>query len=483
MKQYTLKNYKMIENYEFDLNKINIVVGENSSGKSSFLRSLQLLKQTAHFSFEKLHTNFKEGIDFGEYSNLVKNKNESTVGFKIVLDKKIKSYGDFLIEGVEWVYEKNNLKKIIIILNESTLEIILNKNKLEKIKLNNQELEISDITMVKYIKEFCFPMINSVNSENVLFRYMEASEKAKISEEDRLELLKLLINKRKEIYLNKDLKFDIKYNGSERHILKRNILNEQKKIVILNSLDEFRKNEISYMANKILEDISKELKRKFMGIIYTGAIRALGERYYRIVEDEFSGDYTVNNDISRQLYNFKTNKTDSLKLFNNFIYEHFNFKIDVITLNTKDNEPIFFFVEIEKDGKKNNLVDVGAGYSQILPILYACFGKERNISATIVIEQPELHLHPKMQSDLLDLILKLSKKNPNLKFIIETHSSLVIDRIGKNIMMENYNSKDINVFIFNKKENLEIKKTKYGEDGILEEWPIRFFSAKELKKW
>lgn len=41
MKNYRLKNYKMIEDYEFDLNKINIVVGENSSGKSSFLRSFQ----------------------------------------------------------------------------------------------------------------------------------------------------------------------------------------------------------------------------------------------------------------------------------------------------------------------------------------------------------------------------------------------------------------------------------------------------------
>lgn len=483
MKNYRLKNYKMIEDYEFDLNKINIIVGENSSGKSSFLRSLQLLKQTAYFSFEKLHTNFKEGIDFGEYSNLVKNKDESMVGFKVIFEKKIKSYGDFFIEGIEWAYEKNILKKIIIILNDSILEIILEKNKLEKIKLNNQELEISDVTMMKYTKDFCFPSLGTSNLENIFYRYMEASEKAKVPEDKRMELLHLLINKKNEIYLNKELKFDIKYSGTDKNILKRKILIERKKIDVLNKSNEFIKNEITYMANRILGDLNKEFKRKFMGIIYTGAIRALGERYYRIVEDEFTGDYTVNNDISRQLYNFKTNAPEILKLFNTFIYEHFKFKVDVITLNIKNDEPIFFYVEIEKEGAKNNLVDVGAGYSQILPILYACFGKRKNNSATIVIEQPELHLHPKMQSDLLDLLLKLSKDNPNLKFIIETHSSLIIDRVGKNIMIENYDSKDINVFIFNKEQNLEIKKTRYGQDGVLEEWPIRFFSAKEIKKW
>lgn len=144
---------------------------------------------------------------------------------------------------------------------------------------------------------------------------------------------------------------------------------------------------------------------------------------------------------------------------------------------------MFFSIEIEKDGNKKNILDVGTGFSQLLPILYSCFGKEKDFPTIILIEQPELHLHPKMQSDLIDFILKLCNKNEKLKFVLETHSSLLINRLGKHVTKRNFSNKDINLFIFNKKENLEIKKINFDENGIINEWPFNFFSEKELERW
>ncbi|MGL5052993.1 MAG: AAA family ATPase [Cetobacterium sp.] len=481
MKNYRLKNYKMIEDYEFDLNKINIVVGENSSGKSSFLRSFQLLKQSMYFSYKKLNTNFKEGIDFGGYYNLLPNGIEKPIVFKIDFDNELKTYGEFKIKGIEWSYKANELNMIKIILEDSLLKVEIDQQKVKSVEFNNIFLKEYENKIIKYVKERCFPVLGEVNSEVMFSRICQIEEidlnglmkNDKLLESQTSKVLTTIINNNNKIFLNEKLKF---YN-----ILDSNE-NEKKILEILdNKYKMFKNSEISLMVDNFLEDAGKELNRKLNNVIYTGAIRAVGERYYRI-ESDYSFDYMINNDVNKKIYKLKEN--NNLYLFNKFISEYFDFEIEVKTLNLKNSEEVFFYISIIKNQAEENIVDVGAGYSQILPILYACFGKEKNIASTIVIEQPELHLHPKMQSDLIDLILKLSDKNPNLKFIIETHSSLIIDRIGKHIYKKNYKNKDINVFIFNKKEdNLEIKKTEFDERGLLKEWPIRFFSAKELKEW
>ena len=88
-----------------------------------------------------------------------------------------------------------------------------------------------------------------------------------------------------------------------------------------------------------------------------------------------------------------------------------------------------------------------------------------------------------MQSDLIDLFLKISNSNPELKLIIETHSNIIVDRIGKNIYKNNYDANNVNLLIFNKNDKLEIIQTKYDKEGTIEKWPARFFSAKDIEKW
>ena len=507
MKSYTLKNYKLIKEQEFDLNKINIIVGENSSGKSSFLRSFQLLKQSMYFSNGKLNTNFKDGIDFGGFFNLLPRGEEKPVTFKIIFENAIESYGEFKIEGIEWSYEDNNLTFINIFLEEDVvLEIKLESQQIKKIKFNNNLLKEFEKNKIIFSKDKCFPILEEINEE---FRYNKYRHyRVMLSDEEKndKDIFNFLLYYEDNIVLNKKLEFILK-KGKEPYRKwnrKEEIQNYDLAKRILNPMNSensikhkiFKSNEIKFMCNTILEDVGEAVKNKIESIIYTGAIRAVGERYYRI-ESNYFFDYTLNNDVSRKLY--QLNETNLLDKFNKFIAKYLDFKVEVKTLSSSDfkgspeAKEIFFYIQIIKQNFSENIVDVGAGYSQILPILYACFEKGERDSSTIIIEQPELHLHPKMQSDLMDLILKLSKKNPKLQFIIETHSSLIIDRIGKNINLKNYKNSDVNIFIFNKKDKnilgcnskiiLDIKKTKYTNEGILEEWPLRFFSAKGIKKW
>lgn len=479
MEKYGLKNYKLIKNYNFNLNKINIAVGENSSGKSSFLRSLQLLKQSIPFNLTKLHTNLNNGLDYGEYFNLVTEGNaEANIIFEINFNDVLNNtYGDMILKGTKLEYNNNLLKTIHIILNIGSLTIkFSDENKIQEIKLNKFDLldKINEKIITRTTVENCFPKLIFENDIKDSIAILIEAKLSKVipfnfASSFKEGFIDFLIEKN--FYLNEDLIF----------ISKKNTNKIEKFLENINNIKELKQNELKIMIGTILEEAEKKIRMEFENIIYIGPIRAIGERYYRITEEERDKKYTViNNDVSRKLYNLSLNK--GLDEFNNFIKENFDFGVNVVTLKNKNNEDIFFSIEINRMGDKKNLLDVGAGYSQLIPILYTCFGKEK-FKATIVIEQPELHLHPKMQSDLIDFILKLSKKNSELKFIIETHSSLMIDRIGKNIFKKNYNPNNVNIFIFEKQDELKIQETKYSNEGILKKWPIRFFSGKEIKEW
>ena len=81
----------------------------------------------------------------------------------------------------------------------------------------------------------------------------------------------------------------------------------------------------------------------------------------------------------------------------------------------------------DESGIPVSLLDVGYGVSQVLPIILQTLLAKNQV---ITIEQPELHIHPKLQANLADLFI-WSAKNNNNKFIIETHSEHIILRLQK----------------------------------------------------
>ena len=85
------------------------------------------------------------------------------------------------------------------------------------------------------------------------------------------------------------------------------------------------------------------------------------------------------------------------------------------------------------DSRTNTRVshrDVGIGISQVLPVLVSAYASKNNI---VAIEQPEIHLHPKLQAELGDVFIKSALGNQKNKFILETHSEHLILRILRRI--------------------------------------------------
>ena len=88
------------------------------------------------------------------------------------------------------------------------------------------------------------------------------------------------------------------------------------------------------------------------------------------------------------------------------------------------------------------LSDVGFGVSQLLPFIVQSLVSEKQI---ISIEQPEVHIHPKLQADLGDLLAEAIKEPRQNRFIIETHSEHLILRLQRLVRKKEIRPEDVSV--------------------------------------
>ncbi|MCY4172184.1 MAG: AAA family ATPase [Bacteroidetes bacterium] len=128
-------------------------------------------------------------------------------------------------------------------------------------------------------------------------------------------------------------------------------------------------------------------------------------------------------------------------------------EIEIRRLGKTGSSP--FQIQVRKFGKrrkgpKQNLIDVGYGVSQILPILTELLLSENN--RMVLLQQPEIHLHPSVQASLGSLLCEIASKGRQL--IIEAHSEFLIDRIRMDVRDETTNLKpeDVSILFFERND-------------------------------
>ena len=88
-----------------------------------------------------------------------------------------------------------------------------------------------------------------------------------------------------------------------------------------------------------------------------------------------------------------------------------------------------FHLELKVGGVESNIMDVGYGVSQIYPMLARIMrASQRGIQAAFLLQQPEVHLHPRAQAELGSFFVESVKKDGHT-FLVETHSDFIVDRI------------------------------------------------------
>lgn len=128
--------------------------------------------------------------------------------------------------------------------------------------------------------------------------------------------------------------------------------------------------------------------------------------------------------------------------------------------------------------KLHDLTHVGVGVSQALPIVVLSLLADSG--STLIFEQPELHLHPKVQTRLADFFMSLIFAGKQC--IVETHSEYLISRLRYlSAMAENVEiSKQIKIYFVDKPKNQSIyTPVTISETGVIKNWPDGFFDETE----
>ena len=117
-----------------------------------------------------------------------------------------------------------------------------------------------------------------------------------------------------------------------------------------------------------------------------------------------------------------------------------------------------------RSGSRANIMDVGYGISQSLPILVdVCTETE----CAFLLQQPEVHLHPRAQAELARLFVESFKKHGN-QFLVETHSDYIIDRVRilvRNLLVD---AGDVSILYFEPKGSaVKIHSLTLDKDGNL----------------
>ena len=84
--------------------------------------------------------------------------------------------------------------------------------------------------------------------------------------------------------------------------------------------------------------------------------------------------------------------------------------------------------------------------------------------ATILVEQPELHLHPKLQANLMKIIVEYNDEGRENRFIIETHSEHMLRKVQVMVVKGELNKDDVVVYYFDNKDGTTRKKEMEIED-------------------
>ena len=119
------------------------------------------------------------------------------------------------------------------------------------------------------------------------------------------------------------------------------------------------------------------------------------------------------------------------------------------------------------------LVDMGYGLGQFLPVLVLCYYAPAG--STLILEQPGIHLHPKVQSQLADFLIEVVTER-KLQVLIESHSEHLLNRLQRRVAEEKIDADQTALYFCRNEEGVStIEKLKMDEFGNIANWPENFF--------
>jgi len=551
VESFEIWNFKSIEySGVISFPKITVLIGANSTGKSSILQSLLLMKQTMEAEEPSVPLVLNgPSIQLGEYRDFIYRKEirrpfiikfnfEKHSGEEHICEicgKIYTRWGWFLkhikkehpkywqkkremISTKEYFLSRKQSLKLKYEFNSKTGGIILRELELEnpepyhglmlsslKIKqlANCIRLTATSLSGKQiYTKEQKIPKAMEVLNYGDMVRYfsrrgvdsflLSFGPSTKESEEISL--------------LEEDLGDVLDYQELDKLGMGDTIWfflrNDQNVIQWYRSLNKKEKLAMGLLSRlnhtiRVMNSRFSDLRLFLQGIRHIGPLRNWPERIYFSTGGKpntvgLKGEFTQ--DI---IWRDKRIGHESLiKSINEWLKKiKLNCEIEVVPLGVGE----IYQLRVKENDISVNLADVGFGLSQVLPIVTECInfsisgiekktrlggktyipylGEEKiEVNRLLLIEQPEIHLNPKIQAELGDFFVKIAKRNRAL--LIETHSEHIISRIQRRVVDGLLKPEDVVIYFFSKHDTInksKIKKISILPTGAFSYWPDGFF--------
>jgi predicted ATP-dependent endonuclease of OLD family len=408
-----VKSFKENTNISFD-NKFNVLIGSNGSGKSNLLDIITIsLRKFLLFSYEidstggRITINRSSGLKKIDemLEKFIEDTTESHIKIKIKVDKKdidniqiLKKYSKDFKKALKSNYDTNSLYYSEIVEHLDRLDYLTP----EIIQLN---------------QEFDFSITNNeldeVNSYRLRYDYLTYLNS--------LELCLILAKDIGDIGLSPIYLYFSPYRAESN-------LNEQ----------------VNLAANSFYELLADYLESSSKT---TASIIKLASLYFarkkRVYEHKAS---TGKEDRSTWNNDKQVKKITK-------ILEKIGFSWDLRLRNADKN---IYEIILTKQGKEFSLTQISSGEKEIINFLLGIFAL--NIEGgLLIIDEPELHLHPKWQILFLDILIELARITNN-QFILSTHSvSFINKNTISNVIRVYRNTKSSNVVTINRSNLMDAK--------------------------
>lgn len=500
LKSISLENYKCFKDKtDIEIAPLTVLCGVNSSGKSSILKSLLMLKQTSEGRLsEPVLLLSGDLVDCGIFDNVI-NSNTSKDTFFIrnrfeINNHKLMANGTFIKR--QDAKEFNELEKIYSCIDQMIIRFVF-YTEIEVEKYIDSENEFSPYLSNNRIKSYKITI--NVEGERGFIKDCEGSIQFKCvensdSDNEKKEPHRLWWSKIPRAFKGGNYKSNNfqNYSSFEKkygYICTCTFNGLAISNIFAYEMESYVKNTISNILA-----ITRIISNQFNGLYYIAPLRNVPERTYLINKNVNSvGVNGENAPVLLAKYKKQVITTDMYCPWVNDI------KVDengyVTTKFEKIVQQWLDYFELgklnivgDKNGTvslqldKHNLVDVGFGASQVLPIIIQGIFMDKE--QTLIVEQPEIHLHPKMELQMADFLIHLANTGRNI--IIETHSDHIKTRLIRRIVEDEYRQlqNKINVYFITQEEKGISKSIKinFNDEYGIEDNPTGFFDQEAIEQ-
>lgn len=420
-----------------EIKPITIVIGANASGKTSLIAPLRLLKQTLEASDTELPLKAKgELFNVGSWKDLIfSHKEEQELSFALRFmhgkrdkEKKLRKLGDYPPDEIE-IFFKSKRGSSAPYLSRYVIRDFYGRIMLDRRRLKNGQYSVLGISR-EIAKKGFGAAIRESKPEGFLFT---ADEPFRMN----------VTEQRKKAGKGQSLKkSDIRVRIGQSEGL--------------------------YISTVIFanEDIRKLLGR----ISYLGPLSEHPLRLYEL-SGEIPRNVGTKGEYAPEIL-FRRRRSNLLDKVDKWISK-FEFGLH-INCNELTDDSFNITLSRTKSSPKVNLADSGFGLSQVLPLLVQGFYASPR--SMIIAEQPEIHLNPRLQSLLADLLCDFASRRVGV--LVETHSEHLLLRLRRLVAENKIKANDIALYYVEKtNDESRVREIPVKQNGHVEplEWPKGFF--------